>query len=127
MIKKVTRNTRRNFKHKRIRRKISGTNDIPRVSVFKSTKNIYAQVIDDVNQQTILHISSLSPTVIKKISETDKEMTRKVGISKLVGLQLADLVKDKGIKKVLFDRGGFPYHGRIKALAEGLREGGIEI
>ena len=127
MIKKVTRKTRRNFKHKRIRRKISGTNDIPRVSVYKSTKNIYAQVIDDVNQQTILHISSLSPTVIKKISETDKEMTRKVGISKLVGLQLADLVKDKGIKKVLFDRGGFPYHGRIKALAEGLREGGIEI
>lgn len=127
MINKVTRKTRRNFKHRRIRRKISGNNDIPRVSVYKSTQNIYAQVIDDVNQQTIVHISSLSPTVIKKIDETDKEMTRKVGISKLVGQQLADLVKDKGIKKVCFDRGGFPYHGRIKALAEGLREGGIEI
>ncbi|MGI9553897.1 MAG: 50S ribosomal protein L18 [Thermodesulfobacteriota bacterium] len=127
MIKKVSRNTRRNFKHKRIRKKVSGTNDIPRVSVYKSTKNIYAQVIDDNSQQTIANISSLSPDVVKKIKNADKEMTRKVGISKLVGVQLSELVKEKGFKKVRFDRGGYSYHGRIKALADGLREGGIEF
>ena len=127
MIKKLSRKTKRNFKHRRIRKKISGTTDIPRVSVYKSTKNIYAQVIDDISNQTILHISSLTPAVVKKLKEADKEMTRKVAISKLVGQQLAELVKDKGIKRVRFDRGGYPYHGRIKALADGLREGGIEI
>ena len=127
MINKLSRQARRSFKHKRIRKKVYGTTDIPRVSVYKSTKNIYAQVVDDNNQQTILHISSLTPSVVKKLKDVDKEMTRKVGISKLVGIQLADLIKDKGIKKVRFDRGGYPYHGRIKALADGLREGGIEI
>ena len=127
MIKKLSRKARKNFKHKRIRKKVFGTNEIPRVSVFKSAKNIYAQVIDDNDQVTIVHISSLSPDVVKKLKNTDKELTRKVSISKLVGIQLADLVKEKGIKKVRFDRGGYPYHGRIKALADGLREGGIEI
>ncbi|MGI9535228.1 MAG: 50S ribosomal protein L18 [Thermodesulfobacteriota bacterium] len=127
MINKVSRNTRRSFKHKRIRKKIYGTNDIPRVSVYKSTKNIYAQVIDDDNKQTILNISSLSPAVVKKFKNVDKEMTKKVGVSKLVGTQLSELVKEKGIKKVRFDRGGYSYHGRIKALADGLREGGIEF
>ena len=127
MINKLSRKTRRTFKHKRIRKKVFGTNEIPRVSVFKSSKNIYAQVIDDITQRTILHISSLSPEVIKKAKDADKELSRKVSISKLVGKQLADLVKEKGIKRVRFDRGGFPYHGRVKALADGLREGGIEI
>jgi len=127
MINKLSRKTRRTFKHKRIRKKVFGTNDIPRISVYKSSKNIYAQVIDDINQQTIIHISSLSPEVVKKLKDVDKELTRKVSISKLVGSQLAVLVKDKGIKKIRFDRGGYPYHGRIKALADGLREGGIEI
>ena len=127
MIKKLSRRTRREFKHKRIRKKISGNIDVPRVSVFKSTKNIYAQVIDDNEQRTIFQISSLSKQVLKKLKDADKEMTRKVGISKLVGKQLAELVKDKGIKRVRFDRGGYPYHGRVKALADGLREGGIEI
>ena len=100
MINKLSRQARRSFKHKRIRKKVYGTTDIPRVSVYKSTKNIYAQVVDDNNQQTILHISSLTPSVVKKRKDVDKEMTRKVGISKLVGIQLADLIKDKGIKKV---------------------------
>ena len=127
MINKLSRKTRRTFKHKRIRKKVFGTNEIPRVSVFKSSKNIYAQVIDDITQRTILHISSLSPEVIKKAKDADKELSRKVSISKLVGKQLADLVKEKGIKRVRFDRGGFPFHGRVKALADGLREGGIEI
>ena len=80
-----------------------------------------------IKKVTIVHISSLSPDVVKKLKNTDKELTRKVSISKLVGIQLADLVKEKGIKKVRFDRGGYPYHGRIKALADGLREGGLEI
>ena len=127
MINIVSRKLRRNFKHKRIRKKVFGTNEIPRVSVFKSAKNIYAQVIDDDKQETILHISSLSPEVVKKLKDADKELTKKVSISKLVGVQLAGLVKKKGIKKIRFDRGGYPYHGRVKALAEGLREGGIDI
>ena len=127
MIKRLSRKTRKNFKHKRIRKKVFGTNEIPRVSVFKSSKNIYAQVIDDSIKETIIHISSLSPDVVKKLKDADKELTRKVSISKLVGNLLAGLVKEKGIKKVRFDRGGYPYHGRVKALAEGLREGGVEI
>ena len=127
MIKKIPRSARRNFRHKRIRKKVFGTNDIPRVSVYRSKRNICAQVIDDINQSTIFYISSLSPEIVERIEYADKEMKKKVGISKLVGEQLAELVKNKGIKKVRFDRGGYTYHGRVKALADGLREGGIEI
>ena len=127
MIKKLSRKTRKAFKHKRIRKKVSGTNEIPRVSVFRSSKNIYAQVIDDDKQDTIAQISSNSPSIVDKLKEIDKELTRKVAISKLVGQQLAELLKEKGIKKLRFDRGGNSYHGRVKALADGLREGGIVI
>ena len=101
-----------------IRKKISGTAEIPRLSVFRSNKGIYAQLIDDISGVTLTGASSL----IKEIKESEGSKSE---ISKKVGLELAKRAKDKGIEKVVFDRGGFKYHGRVKALAEGAREGGL--
>lgn len=127
MRTKLSREARRELRHKRIRRKLSGTAEVPRVSVYRSKKNISAQIIDDVSQGTILHVSSLSPDLAGSVKETGGDALRKVAISKQVGRHLAELAKGKGIEKVRFDRGGYSYHGRVKALADGLREGGIKI
>lgn len=99
-----------------IRKKISGTTTKPRLSVFRSNKEIYAQLIDDVNGQTIASASS---------QELKTAKGTKVDISKLVGQKLAEKAKSNGIQDVTFDRGGYLYHGRVKALAEGAREGGL--
>ena len=106
---------------KRIRKQISGTADTPRVSVFRSNKQIYAQVINDLKRVTLLSASSrekeiLGVTGIKKTEQ-----------AKLVGKLLAEKCKEKGIKKVVFDRGGYKYHGRVKSLAEAAREGGLKF
>ena len=127
MIKKQSRKLKRNFRHRRIRKKLSGSAAIPRLSIFKSNKNIYAQVIDDVQKKTILHVSSLSPKIVEMVKKSSGEESGKVFISKLVGTHLAELAKDKKIKKVIFDRGGYPFHGRVKAVADGLKEGGVKI
>ncbi len=127
MTSKLSKNIRRKFRHKRIRKKISGTSDIPRVSIYRSKKNIYAQVIDDKRQKTILHVSSLSSGIASEAEYTSSEMAGKIGVSKSVGKKLAELAKEKGIKRICFDRGGYSYHGRVKALADGLKEGGIKI
>jgi len=114
---------------KRVRNKIFGYPERPRVSVFRSHKHVYAQVINDVEGHTLVALSSLSPEVRAKVEElkSNGEVKGKVDVARLVGRMLAEKAKEKGITKVVFDRGGYKYHGRVKALAEGLREGGLEF
>ena len=125
MINKTSRKAKKNFRHRRIRKKISGTEKIPRVSVFKSSKNIYAQIIDDNNKSTVLSASTLSPKVIELIKSNEKKVSTKIDSASCVGKHLAELAKEKGIKEIRFDRGGYPFHGRVKALADALKEGGL--
>ena len=106
----------------RIRRKISGTAERPRLSVFRSLKHIYAQVVDDVAGSTLAHCSTLAKNVKPQADDKNKS-----DAATLVGETLAAVLKEKGITKVVFDRNGYLYHGRIKALAEGARKGGLEF
>lgn len=106
----------RKRRHKRVRAKVSGTSKMPRVAVFKSASHIYVQAVDDTKGKTILFANDLKTK--------DKNKTKK---SLKVGEALGELMKKEGITKALFDRGGFKYHGRVKALAEGLRSAGIKI
>ncbi len=107
----------RKTRHKRIRGKVSGNQQRPRLAVFRSTKHIYAQIIDDNSGKTLVAFSDLK---IPKLKEE-----RKQDLAKKVGLEIARLAKEKNIDKVVFDRGGYKYHGRVKMLAEGAREGGL--
>lgn len=117
----LTKKERRiRIKH-RIRKKISGTGDEPRMSIFRSNKQIYVQLIDDTQGKTLLSISSKS----KDIAE--KETKNKTEQAKLVGKIAAEKSKAAGIDKVVFDRNGYLYHGRIKALADAAREGGLKF
>ena len=116
MIKRPDTNAQRLKRHKRVRAKISGTPECPRLNVFRSEKNIYAQVIDDVNGVTLCSASSL-----KMEKGSNKEAAREVG--KMV----AEAAKQKGIEVVVFDRGGYLYHGRVAELAEGAREGCLKF
>ena len=102
---------------KRIRKKVQGTSERPRLSVFRSNTSIYAQIIDDVKGVTLASASSLKLEVAKG--------TTKLDLSKVVGANLAKVALEKGIKEVVFDRNGYLYHGRVKSLAEGAREGGL--
>lgn len=119
MIKRPDTNAQRIHRHKRVRSKVSGTPERPRLNVFRSATNVYAQIIDDTKGITLVSASSL-----------DKEFEGKGGnceAAKKVGLLLAQRAKEKGISAAVFDRGGYLYHGRVKALAEGAREGGLEF
>jgi large subunit ribosomal protein L18 len=124
MIRKKTRRERRDVRHKRIRSKLGGTSNVPRLSVFKSSNHIYAEIIDDIKETTLLAASTLTPKVRELKSEKRK---KKIDIAKLVGKYIGEMALSKGIKKVCFDRAGYSYHGRVKALAEGLREAGLEL
>jgi large subunit ribosomal protein L18 len=119
MIRKDDRQEARVRRHARIRKKVSGTSERPRLSVYRSEKNIYAQIIDDVTQVTLVAASSL-----------DKDFNG-VGSNKAAAKEVGKLVAqraiEKGIKSVVFDRGGFIYHGRIQELAEAAREAGLEF
>jgi large subunit ribosomal protein L18 len=119
MVKKQDSNKLRTARHKRVRAKISGTPERPRLNVFRSTKHIYAQIIDDVNGVTLASASSLS-----KGFEGDGG---NVEGAKKVGELIAKSAVEKGITEVVFDRGGYLYHGRVKELAEGAREGGLKF
>jgi large subunit ribosomal protein L18 len=122
MIKKPIRNEIRRRKHVRVRKKIRGTPERPRLSVFRSLKNIYAQVIDDTTGNTLVSASSLDEAVKSKfVYGGNKEAAREVG--RLVGQRALE----KGIKQVVFDRSGYLYHGRVLELAEGAREAGLEF
>ncbi|SKA82224.1 large subunit ribosomal protein L18 [Clostridium sp. USBA 49] len=119
MIKKEDRQEARVRRHLRIRKKVSGTSERPRLSVYRSEKNIYAQIIDDVAQKTLVSASSLDKEF--EGVGSNKEAARKVGAL------IAKRALEKGIKSVVFDRGGYIYHGRIQELAEGAREAGLEF
>lgn len=113
----------RGKRHARVRRKVSGTTDRPRLCVFRSLKNIYAQVVDDSSGKTLVSASSLEKTV----RETAAGGKGKMALSKAVGLAVASRSKEKGIEKVSFDRGGYRFHGRVKALADAAKEGGLVL
>lgn len=127
MINKISRKAKRDLRHSRIRRKVSGTNNIPRVAVFRSSRHIYAQIIDDINRKTLLQASSLTKGVADIIKEDTKDKLSKVDVASYVGKYLGEQAVSNGIKKVCFDRGGYIFHGRIKSLADGLREKGVEF
>ena len=120
MINKPNSNVSRLARHKRVRKNISGTAERPRLNVFRSSKNIYAQIIDDTKGITLVSASSL-----------EKAFTENYGgncdAAKAVGKLVAEKALEKGIKAVVFDRGGYIYHGRVAALAEGAREAGLEF
>lgn len=118
MIKKVSRNEQRLRRHRRVRNKISGTPECPRLNVFRSNANISAQIIDDVNGKTLASASSVN---------MDIKNGGNVEAAKLVGAELAKRALEKDIKKVVFDRGGYLYTGRVQALADAAREGGLEF
>ncbi len=113
----------REKRKKRIRHKVLGTPERPRLSVFRSTKNIYAQIIDDTAFNTLVQVSTISRDVRDQVKGTGGN---KAGAS-MIGKLIAQKAQEKGIKKVVFDRNGFLYHGRIKSLAEAAREGGLEF
>lgn len=119
MMTRPNTNAQRLKRHKRIRSKISGTPERPRLNVFRSETNIYAQIIDDVNGVTLVSASSLEKDFT---CEGDKKAA-----AAQVGKNVAERAKAKGIEAVVFDRGGYLYHGRVKALAEGAREGGLQF
>lgn len=119
MVKKLDRAKARIKRHQRIRNKISGTPECPRLSVFRSSKHIYAQIIDDVNGVTLASASSMAKSF--EGNGGNKEGARKVGE------MIAEAAKAKGIENVVFDRGGFLYHGRVQELADGAREGGLKF
>ncbi|MFO8191781.1 MAG: 50S ribosomal protein L18 [Bacillota bacterium] len=122
MLKAKTRLISRKRRHRRVRRKITGIPERPRLNVFRSSKHIYAQVIDDQSGTTLAAASSLDPELRSELSYGgNREAARKVGAL------LARKAIDRGIKDVVFDRGGYLYHGRIKELAEGAREGGLNF
>ena len=119
MINRPNTKAQRLKRHKRVRAKISGTPERPRLNVFRSETNIYAQIIDDVNGKTLVSASSL-----EKAFECDGTKT---DAAKKVGQVVAERAKAAGISEVVFDRGGYVYHGRVAALAEGAREGGRQF
>ena len=119
MVRQIDKNAMRLKLHVRVRGKISGTPECPRLNVFRSNANIYAQLIDDVNGVTLAAASTL---------EKDFEgATGNCEAAKKVGTVLAERAKAKGIEQVVFDRGGYIFHGRVAALAEGAREGGLQF
>ena len=119
----VSRTEIRSRRKKRVRKKIKGTTEKPRLCVFRSSKHIYAQIIDDFTGRTLAGVSSLSKGLVPKIG---KNGGNKQGAT-LVGAAIADVALKKKIKRVVFDRNGFLYHGRVKALSEAAREHGLEF
>ena len=119
MITKVDRKAERTRRHARVRTKVSGTTECPRLAVTKSNKNIIAQVIDDTKGETLCYVSTLDSNI--------KTKKANVEAAKEVGAAIAKKALDKKIKTVVFDRGGFIYHGVVKAVAEAAREAGLEF
>ena len=122
MIKKTDKNQERLVRHKRVRRKISGTASRPRLCVYRSLSQIYAQIIDDESQKTLVSASTLEKEIASKCEGKTKSEA-----AKIVGEDLAKKALAKGIKDVVFDRGGFLFHGRVQALAEAAREAGLNF
>jgi large subunit ribosomal protein L18 len=122
MIKRPDRNQVRKKRHQRVRNKVSGTMERPRLNVYRSLNNIYAQVIDDEEGRTLVAASTLSPEIKGKIDSGGN-----IDAAKAVGELIAKKAVEKGVKTVSFDRAGYLYHGRVKALADAARENGLEF
>lgn len=120
MIRKIDKNADRRIRHARVRKKVFGTPEMPRLNVYRSTVFIYAQVIDDVNGVTLASASSLA-------MKDELKGKTKVEAAKEVGKAVAKVAMDKGITQVVFDRGGYIYTGRVQSLAEGAREAGLKL
>ena len=122
MFRKIDKNIGRVARHKRVRKNLSGTPEKPRFNVYRSTNTIYVQVIDDVNRVTLVSASTLDKAIKEQLESTgNKEAAR------LVGKIAAERAIEKGIKEVVFDRGGYIYHGRVQQVAEGAREAGLQF
>ena len=119
MVTKIDRKTERERRHKRVRNKISGTAERPRLCVFRSNKNLYVQVIDDTKGTTLVSASTLDKEI--KTKHSNKEAAKELGTL------IAKKAQDKKIKQVVYDRGGYVYHGVVKELAEAAREAGLEF
>jgi len=122
MINKTDRKYSRKKRHLRVRKKVAGTPDRPRMAVFRSEKHMYAQIIDDTKHQTICSSSTLKGEI-----KSSLEKTWDLKAAEKVGEDIAKKAKDAGIEEVVFDRGGFKYHGRVKALADGARNAGLKF
>ena len=122
MISKIDKNADRLKRHERVRNKISGTAQRPRLSVYRSLNHIYAQIIDDVAGNTLVACS----TVEKAIAESVKDLTKKEA-AKVVGVEVAKRALEKGITEVVFDRGGYVYMGRVECVADGARDAGLKF
>ena len=122
MIKVVSKNTTRERVHRRIRQRVEGRTEVPRLNVYRSLSHIYANVIDDTRGQTVVSAS----TVDKEVRKTMKSGGN-VAAAKAVGKIVAERAKQAGVTRVVFDRGGYTYHGRVKALAEAAREAGLKF
>ncbi len=122
MFTKRDKNEVRKIRHERVRTKISGTTETPRLCVFRSLKHMYAQLIDDSKGVTLVSASTLDPAIRGQIDEFDKK-----GAAKLVGKTVGERALQAGFKAVVFDRGGYVYAGRVQSVAEGAREAGLEF
>jgi len=122
MIKHEDRNESRRRRHLRIRQTVRGSAGRPRLAVFRSLAHIYVQVIDDERQRTLAAASSLDPEIRAEVATA-----KKAEAGRIVGRLIARRAKAQGVQRVVFDRGGFLYHGRVRALADGAREGGLEF
>jgi len=118
----VTRHLARSRRRARVRRRVQGTDERPRLSVFRSDKHVYVQVITDVSATTLVAVSTMTPELRGQLTKTAT-----VEAAKQVGLLIAQRCKERGIASVVFDRNGFQYHGRVRAVAEGAREGGLQF
>lgn len=122
MITKIDKNAVRQRRHARVRKQVSGTAETPRLNVYRSLNHIYVQVIDDVKGVTIASASTMEKAIREQLAGKTKTEA-----AKLVGVTAGERAKEKGIETVVFDRGGYLYHGRVAELAEGAREGGLEF
>jgi large subunit ribosomal protein L18 len=118
----VTRQETRGRRRDRVRRRVRGTDERPRLSVFRSDRHIYVQVVTDESRRTLLAVSTLTAELRRQLAKTTD-----VGAAKQVGLLTARRCQEKGITRVVFDRNGFLYHGRVRAVADGAREGGLQF
>jgi large subunit ribosomal protein L18 len=121
----IQKNTKKRLakKQARIRKKIAGTPQRPRLAIFRSAKHAYAQIIDDTTGKTLVFVSTLS----KELKEEVKQAKTPIARFKMIGVAVAKKALEKNIKEIVFDRGGYLYHGRVKALADGAREGGLKF
>lgn len=122
MISKKDKNQDRVIRHARVRKKVSGTAEMPRLCVYRSANHIYAQVIDDVKGVTLCAASTVEKAIAIKVANVNKSEA-----AKIVGAAVAEKAQKLGIKKVVYDRGGYLYTGRVQALADGAREAGLEF